>query len=384
MLVRSLCQPIAPVAGTTRCADIQRLFVDEPDLLSVAVVDGHRPVGLINRHELLLRLSQQYGHALYGQKPATMVMDATPFVVDLESDLATLVERIMLEKPSAVLQGFIVTQAGRYQGIGTGLKLLQATNLQMSQRTQQLEQAHRKLELADRAKSSFLAQMSHELRTPLNAIIGFSELMHAEIFGALGDARYGDYAVDILTSGKHLLQIINEVLDMAKIEAGQMTLNEDCIDIAPLLNRCLRLVATLAADNGVELGLDLAPRLPRINGDELKLQQTLLNLLSNAIRFTSPGGRVSVAATLAGGGLSLCIRDSGSGIPADKLALVMQPFTQADNSLQRRHEGTGLGLPLAKAFTELHGGRLDLASTVGQGTTVSIRLPAERLLSEAA
>lgn len=383
MSVRSLCQPVAPVSADVSCAEVQRLFMQDDDLLSLAIVQNRRPIGLINRHDLLLNLSQQYGFSLYARKSVTTLMDAEPLIVDIESDVTTLVDRVTLEKPSAVLQGFIVTQAGRYVGIGTGLKLLQAANLQMAQRADALERAHRSLELANQAKSSFLAQMSHELRTPLNAIIGFSELMASEVYGELGDGRYREYCADIMASGKHLLQIVNEVLDMAKIEAGQMALREERLDLAALLRRCLRLMGPLARQN--EIGLELeAADLPPVHGDGLKLQQTVLNILSNALRFTPPGGRVTVRARTTGDGLLLSIADNGIGIPPDKLADVLQPFSQADNSLQRRHEGTGLGLPLAKAFAELHGGTLSLASTLEEGTTVTIQLPAERLESAAA
>ena len=384
MQISALCQPLAPVACDDRCVDVQQLFVADPELLSVAIVDDGRPVGMINRHDMLMHLSQQFGFALYGQKPASVLMDREPLVIEIDSDLSTLVSRVTLEKPSAVLQGFIVTREGRYHGIGTGLKLLQATNQQMALRTAELERARQSLELADKAKSRFLAQMSHELRTPLNAIIGFSELMQQQVFGELGDPRYAEYSADITTSGRHLLQIINEVLDMAKIESGRMELRETIIDIGPMLQRCLRLIGGLAERGGITTTLRADASLPQLCGDELKLQQAIINILSNAVRFTPHGGSVAVHAEVARHGLKIVVRDTGIGIAADKLNIVLEPFGQADNSLQRKHEGTGLGLPLAKAFAELHGGALHLDSSVGEGTAVTITLPGHRLLNAAA
>ena len=377
MQIESLCQPLAPVARDIACAAAQNMFLQNPDLLSIAIVDGERPIGLINRQDLLVHLSQQFGFSLYGRKPVTALMDANPLIVEGACALPDVVSRIAMEKPSAVLQGFIVTRAGSYRGICTGLEVLQATNAQMAERARELEETRRGLELANGAKSRFLAQMSHELRTPLNAIIGFSELMREGVFGPLGNTRYHGYCEDIHASGSHLLQLINEVLDMAKIEAGRMTLNEAPVRLDHLLGRCLRLVAGMAEQAGVAIVLELPDDLPALMADEVKLQQIVINLLSNALRFTLPGGRVTVRVAADGSGLAVAIADTGIGIPADKLELVMQPFGQADNSLQRRHDGTGLGLPLARVLVELHGGRLELDSIEGQGTTVTVRLPSK-------
>jgi PAS domain S-box-containing protein len=243
--------------------------------------------------------------------------------------------------------------------------------------------AKEQAELANRAKSEFLANMSHELRTPLNAIIGFSEIIGGEIFGPLGDRRYGEYAIDIHDSGNHLLQIINDILDLAKIEAGQHELQEQPVEVAQVIESCLRLIAGRATKAGVSVEVEL-PAPITVNADQRKLKQILINLLSNAVKFTGDGGRVAIGARLdAEGTFVLSVRDDGIGIKAELLETVLAPFAQADGSLTRSREGTGLGLPLVKALTELHGGTLAIESEDGLGTTVTVRLPAARVLTGA-
>jgi len=243
---------------------------------------------------------------------------------------------------------------------------------------QQLLAAKDTAEHAARTKSEFLATMSHELRTPLNAIIGFSEIMAGELFGPVGQPAYKDYAEDILQSGTHLLNIINDILDVSKAEAGMLTLAEDVIELGQLIQDCLRLVRSRAEDKGVEIKADL-PDVPlRISGDRLRIKQILLNLLSNAVKFT-PAGSVTVKLRASTSrGIVLQVVDTGIGIPEQDLARVMEPFTQVDSSLSRTHDGTGLGLPLSRVLAELHGGELSLDSVFGKGTIATVCLPAER------
>ena len=235
-------------------------------------------------------------------------------------------------------------------------------------------------EAANRAKSAFLATMSHELRTPLNAIIGFSDIMLHELFGPLGSPRYHDYARHVQNSGRHLLDLINDVLDMSKLEAGRYTLDESWLDPADAIDTCRTLAAVPADAGGVTLEVDCAPGLPGLLADERALRQVLLNLLSNAVKFTPSGGRVTVTAGLeAGGGLAIAVRDTGIGIPADALARILEPFQQADSSIPGRFGGTGLGLSICRDLMGLHGGSLSIASEPGRGTTVTIRFPADRV-----
>ncbi|WP_085120596.1 PAS-domain containing protein [Tistlia consotensis] len=236
-------------------------------------------------------------------------------------------------------------------------------------------------ELANRTKSEFLANMSHELRTPLNAIIGFSEVMAQELLGPLGDGRYRTYAQDIRDSGTHLLDIINDILDVSKAEAGMLELAEEPIELADAVTASLRLISQRAERGGVRLRESVPQELPPLLADPRRLKQILINLLSNAVKFTPAGGTVSVEAWQeAEGELAIRIADTGIGIKPEDLARVLEPFTQADSGFNRRHEGTGLGLPLTKALVELHGGRLELSGNEGGGTRAVVRFPAGRAL----
>ena len=247
---------------------------------------------------------------------------------------------------------------------------------------QRLLASKEEAELANRAKSAFLANMSHELRTPLNAIIGFSEIMQQELLGPLGSARYHGYVRDIRESGRHLLQIINDILDLSRIEAGQMQINEEPVDLSRVAVACLRMVDERARAHNLKLATDLPAGLPQVRGDERLLKQVLLNLLSNAVKFTMDGGEVRTVARVAGDGwLELSVADDGIGMAPEQIPQALQPFTQIDSSLSRRFEGTGLGLPLVKSMVELHGGRLLIDSAVGRGTRVTVRLPPERLVA---
>ncbi len=236
-------------------------------------------------------------------------------------------------------------------------------------------------EAASRAKSEFLAVMSHELRTPLNAIIGFSDVLGREIFGPIGNAKYREYAGDILTAGRHLLGLISSILDMSKIEARKMELSEEIVDLGALARSCASIMERQASEARIALRLDLPPALPRLRGDAMRLKQILLNLLSNAVKFTPPEGRVTLGIGRGEeGGLVITVTDTGIGMNEEETALALQPFRQIESALVRKHEGTGLGLPLVKAFAEMHGGALELRSAPGRGTTARITLPAERVL----
>jgi two-component system cell cycle sensor histidine kinase PleC len=232
---------------------------------------------------------------------------------------------------------------------------------------------------ANRAKTRFLANMSHELRTPLNAIIGFSDIMRSEIFGSIGQGKYKQYVSDINRSGSHLLQLINDILDVAKIEVGAQPLNEAVIDLAGTLKQCGQLVEPQARSAGVALTLDASARLPALRADPTRFRQVVLNLLSNAIKFTPAGGKVWLSASIeTSGRLLVAVRDTGIGMNPEDIPRAMQLFVQLDHA-PRGDPGTGLGLALVKTLVEAHGGTLTLESELGKGTTASIRLPQERL-----
>jgi len=243
-----------------------------------------------------------------------------------------------------------------------------------------LRRARDEAELASRSKTEFLANMSHELRTPLNAVIGFSDILSGELFGQLGDRRYRDYARDIRESGLHLLKLINDVLDVAKIEHGEVAIDDEIIDVRAAMESCVRVVRERAAAASVTVAVDPHADLPPLRADSRRLKQILLNLLSNAVKFTQAGGRVTIeAAADDERGYRISVSDTGIGIAPEDMATALRPFGQIDSSLARQYQGTGLGLPLSKAMAELHGGGLELASTPGQGTTATVWLPAERI-----
>ncbi|HCL62195.1 MAG TPA: PAS domain-containing sensor histidine kinase [Rhizobiales bacterium] len=230
-------------------------------------------------------------------------------------------------------------------------------------------------ESASRAKTQFLANMSHELRTPLNAVIGFSEILNRELFGALGEARYRDYARLIHESGEHLLNVVNDILDMSKIEAGKFKIVKEPFEVASLVKSCCELMRHTAEQRSLSLIVDVAPGIPELPADKRACKQMLLNVISNAIKFTDPGGWVRVSARVEGESVELAVADNGIGIAEADLPKLGNPFVQANNSYDRSYDGAGLGLSVVKGLARLHGGQLELASTLGQGTTAAILLP---------
>jgi signal transduction histidine kinase len=241
-----------------------------------------------------------------------------------------------------------------------------------------LRHAERATKEASRVKVEFLAKISHELRTPLNAIIGFSELMMHDPRG-LANEQYQTYISDIHTSGRHLLDIINDILDFAKAEAGQLALFESNVDVQQVVHAIERLLGPRARDTGIEFKNSIPADLPLVWCDERKLKQMLLNLVNNAVKFTPSGGAIEIGARLDPEGFILAVRDNGIGIAEADLDRVLEPFVQAETTLSRRQEGTGLGLALVKAMIEIHGGRLRLESQLGKGTSAELVFPAERI-----
>ncbi|HEY4919629.1 MAG TPA: ATP-binding protein [Xanthobacteraceae bacterium] len=259
---------------------------------------------------------------------------------------------------------------------------LESQAQQLSDLAEKYAEEKTRAEEANQAKSKFLANMSHELRTPLNAIIGFSEIMGSGMFGPLGADRYGEYCRDIHSSGQYLLDVINDVLDMSKIEAGRLRLDRETLQLDQMLNDSLRVVASRAAEKRIALTLDVGPKI-WFEADRRSCKQIILNLLSNAVKFTPEGGRIDVRGRARGDTVVIAIDDTGIGIPRDALTRLGRPFEQVESQLTKSHHGSGLGLAIAKSLVELHGGRMRIRSRPGIGTLVVVRLPRAMAPSDA-
>ncbi|MCJ9429600.1 sensor histidine kinase [Kordiimonas marina] len=241
-------------------------------------------------------------------------------------------------------------------------------------------------EAANRAKSVFLANVSHELRTPLNAIIGFSSIMADQMFGPIGHEKYREYLQDIRSSSEHLSDVLGEVLDLAKIEAGQFKMEDEDVDMVRLFNESQALISGQASQKGFSVAMDVPEDLPKVKGDRLRLKQSVLNLLSNAVKFTPQGnGNVMLSAAMdhESGEMIIRVADKGIGISPEEQELVFSPFVRSASALSRSHEGTGLGLSLVKAFVDMHGGTISLKSEPEKGSTFTIRLPSDRVITQA-
>ncbi len=251
---------------------------------------------------------------------------------------------------------------------------LELQTAELADLAQKYAEEKTRAEEANAAKSKFLANMSHELRTPLNAIIGFSEIMESGMFGPLGAEKYTEYSRDIRESGEYLLDVINDILDMSKIEAGGIRLTPEVVALEPVLADCLRVVSTRAGEKRLKLDAKVDFDI-ELNADRRSLKQIALNLLSNAVKFTPDGGAVTVRGRRRGGKVTIVIADNGIGIPKDALRKLGRPFEQVESQLTKRHQGSGLGLAIAKSLVELHGGVMRIRSKLGQGTMVMVRLP---------
>lgn len=377
-----LAAELPPILAEATCAEVYEILQNPEAQRAVTVVDHDgRVVGLVNRLRFLAHYAKRFIPELYDKRPITSLANTSPFIVDEKMPISELASLVTLDHPDALRECFVVIRNGRYLGIGTSEALVRAKVELLTAREQQLKQALIAAEDADRTRANFLALMSHELRTPLNAIIGFSEVLANELFGPHGVPKYLDYSKDITGAGRHLLALINDILDLSKSEAGQMALFFEPVDIAVLLKACVHLLSTRAAEGKVKLQLQVPDDLPQICADGLRLKQVVLNILSNAVKFTMPGGRVKISAHLnREGGLEISIADNGIGMDPKMIPVALEPFRQIDSPMSRNVEGTGLGLSLAKSLAERHDGSIAIESALDVGTTVRVILPPERTI----
>jgi signal transduction histidine kinase len=332
----------------------------------------------LDKYTVIVDTSLDLGAALAPQRQQTIILV-------ILAGIGTLV----LGGLAVILLREVGHRAEREIQLADERMLLQAANARLAEERIRLRQINFELkhskeraESANEAKSQFLANMSHELRTPLNAIIGFSQIIKEQTMGPIGELRYADYANDILCAGEHLLALINNVLDISKIQAGKLSLKEEPIDLHETVQGSLAAVSAQALKNHVVLHVDLPANLPPVRADAVAMRQILINLLSNAVKFTPEGGEVTVSIEPEkDGGIALVIADTGIGMDEDEIVIALEPFRQVENALTKKYDGTGLGLPIARRLVELHGGRLEIASAKNIGTLIRAHLPPERVLA---
>jgi signal transduction histidine kinase len=355
-------------------------------IVGLAMFDAEKRLVMCNRRYLeLYNLDPELG------KPGTTLYSIMEFSAHnqrctpeearklIEHRLAMADSRSDAEDREYLLDGRVIHRCHRSMPEGGSVATYEDITAR-DHAEQAMRIAKEEAELANRTKSEFLANVSHELRTPLNAIIGFSEIIKEGIFGPVQPPQYHEYARDIHDSGRHLLSLINDILDLSKVEAGKYEMQEAVIDVAEVVESSLRLVRERAEETGVHLVKDIAPGLPPLLADSRGVKQVLLNLLSNAVKFTKRGGQVEVRAFVGDDRtLRIEVSDTGIGMTEEGLALAMIPFGQVDSTFSRRYEGTGLGLPLTKRLIELHNGDLEVTSEVDVGTAVTVIFPPARV-----
>lgn len=372
-----------PLAPDTTCAKARDRFAADAALRAIPVLDANGvAVGILYRYPFLLALLEQSGSAAAETRPIANLMDRRPTVLERQLEVSQLNKKALADESDPAITSCIVFDKGRYVGIAGFGGLLRLVTDQLRKQMLDAEQAEHAAAASVDEKSQLLANITHELRTPLNGVIGFGQLLQREMHGPLGAPEYKLYVSDIVDSGQHLLDIINDILDLAKIEAGHIELDESFIDLRDLAGRSLRMVATLAAQKDIELASSINGHKWTIRADERRLRQSLVNLLSNAIKFSSPGQKVGIDLGYDDDWLWLDVRDQGCGIAEHDLHRLFKPFGQIQSAQRDSETGTGLGLTITSALMQAHDGDVTLHSKPGVGTRARLKLPKRRLLAE--
>ncbi len=379
-----LLDRVEPITSDEPCAQVLRRLYDRPHELTIPVVDSGRPVGIVDRVAFRGEFAKPYRPELYSRRGIGVLMHREPPTIDDRTEPEVALDILAHRYAEMLPAGFLAVRDGRYVGVGSTLRLARRVAEVMRERNRALDAIRKELTKANQAKSEFLANMSHELRTPLNAVIGFSDIMHRELFGPIDVPAYRGYVADIHGSASYLLDLINDLLDFARIEADKVVLEEAEVRLPELAERAMRLLADLALNRGVSVTTEFAQDLPPISADSRRILQILVNLLSNAVKYTPRGGKVWVrGVSHRDGTVEIRVADTGIGIDPEDIPKVLAPFGRTENSYVRNTEGTGLGLPLTRRLVELHGGTLAIDSAVGTGTTVTVVFPSSRNLRRA-
>ncbi len=376
-----LVQRSAPISPDLPGERVYERFEAEPDALAIAVVDSRgRPVGMMERNAFFLAMAAQYGRALYARRPVSLLMTAEPLVVEASVSVAEFCRQVLAERPSELLRGFIVTEDGRYAGVGSALSLLQATNAanrahaeEMTALAETLHRATQDAQAALTAKSQFLAVMSHEIRTPLNGVLAIADIVQRK----LTQPELSPYIRSIQDSGETLLRLLTDALDLSRAEVGRLELNEEGFAVARVIEDLAALWGARAEIKGLDLRVTYEG-LPDqwVLGDEIRIKQIFNNLIGNALKFTRSGGvqvrlsarRQDVHVLVVGE-----VADSGVGVPEDQMAGIFQPFSQTEAGL--REGGAGLGLSICRELVERMGGTIRAEANDGRGTRFVFEVP---------
>lgn len=379
----AISHAVKPLAPDATCADARQQFAAHAALLAIPVLDNSgAAVGIVYRYPFLLALLEQSGSAAVETRPIASLMDRRPTVLERQVDVSQLCKQALANETDPAITSCIVFEKGRYVGIAGFGGLLRLVTDQLRKQALDAKQIKHEAEISTNEKSRFLANITHELRTPLNGVIGFGQLLQREMHGPLGAPEYKLYVTDIVDSGQHLLDIINDILDLAKIEAGHIELDESFLDLRELAGRSLRMVATLAAQKNIELVSSINGPKWTIRADERRLRQSLVNLLSNAIKFSSPGQPIGIDLGFDDDWFWIEVWDKGCGIAEQDLHRLFKPFGQIQSAQRSNETGTGLGLTITSALMQAHEGDVTLHSEPGVGTRARLKLPKRRLLAE--